>query len=206
MDKRMSSRFGKAIRIFVMKGGTCISLAHTNKHRNRDGKPIYAGTTDIPDDADCVHMMDEAGIDTDTETKTIQFDNIKSRGSVARQVAYRYSISEGLSYRELFDSVEPVDDAEVSSLKQTVELKSDTGLIDVVTACIREGINTKMRLAEAAAEQSGASKRAVLRLVDKYSGNDPDKHRWNFQVLERGAKKYCLLTPDTAVTDPVIEP
>jgi hypothetical protein len=206
MDKRMSSRFGKAIRNFVMRGGTCISLAHTNKHRNSDGKPVYAGTTDIIDDADCAYLMYEVGIDADAETKTIQFENIKSRGSVARQVAYRYSISEGLSYRDLFDSVKPVDDTEVSSLKQTVELESDTGLIDVVTACIREGINTKMRLAEAASERSGASKRAVLRLIDKYSGGDPDKHLWNFQVHERGAKKYCLLTPDTTVTDHVVKP
>ncbi len=206
MDKRMSSRFGKAIRNFVMKGGTCISLAHTNKHRNSDGKPIYAGTTDIIDDADCAYLMYEIGIDVDAETKTIQFENIKSRGSVAKQVAYRYSISEGLSYPVLFDSVEPVDDAELSSLEQSVELESDIGLIEVVTACIREGIDTKMRLAEAASERSGASKRAVLRLLDKYSGSDPDKHLWNFQVHERGAKKYCLLTPDTTVTDHVVKP
>jgi len=46
MDKRMSSRFSSVIRQFVLRGGTCISLAHTNKHRNSDGKPVYAGTTD----------------------------------------------------------------------------------------------------------------------------------------------------------------
>jgi hypothetical protein len=206
MDKKMSSRFGKVIRRFVLHGGTCISLAHTNKHRNSDGKPVYAGTTDIIDDADCVYLMYEVGIDVDAKTKTIIFENVKSRGNVARQASYRYSITEGMFYRELFDSVEPVDDTELVTLKQSVELKSDAEVIDAITQCICEGINTRMKLAAAVAKRSGVSKRAALQLLDKYSGSDPDKHRWNFQVRERGAKQYCLLTPDTAVSDLVVNP
>jgi len=203
MDKRMSSRFGTAIRSFVMKGGTCISLAHTNKHRNSDGKPIYAGTTDIIDDADCAYLMYEVGKDVDDETKTIIFENVKSRGNVARESSYRYSITEGLHYGDILNSVESVDDTELITLKQTGELRSDTGVIDAITQCIREGIDSKMRLAVAAAKRSGISKRAVLRVIDKYTGSDPSRHRWNFQVQERGAKKYCLLIPDTTGSDPV---
>jgi hypothetical protein len=203
MDKRLGSRFGKAIRKFVMKGGTCISLAHTNKHRTSDGKPIYAGTTDIIDDADCAYLMYEVGIDVDAETKTILFENVKSRGNVARQASYRYSITEGLSYREMFDTVAPIDDTELVTLKQSGELRSDTEVIDAITQCIREGIDSKMRLAVAAAKRSGISKRAVLRLIDKYTGSDPNRHRWNFQVRERGTKTYRLLIPDTTGSDPV---
>ena len=86
MDKRLSSRFSHAIRQFVMRGGTCISLAHTNKHRNSDGKPVYAGTKDIIDDADCAYLMYEINLDVDARTKTVLFENIKARGNVARQV------------------------------------------------------------------------------------------------------------------------
>lgn len=203
MSKRQSRTFGKHVRLFVMKGGTIVVLAHTNKYRDSEGKPIYAGTSDLVEDFDCAYLMYEVGTDIDAETKTIQFENIKSRGNVARQANYRYSIAEGLSYRELIDSVEPVDGTELSSLKQAVELEADAKVIDAITQCILDGIEVKMQLADAAAKQLGISKRAALRILDKYCGSDSDKHQWNFKVHERGAKKYYLLNPIPTGTDPV---
>ncbi len=58
-----------------------------------------------------------------------------------------------------------------------------------------------MILAETVAERSGISKRGALKIIDKYTGSDPEKHRWDFKVHERGAKKYQLLDPITADTD-----
>jgi hypothetical protein len=202
MDKRLSSRFSHAIRQFIMRGGTCISLAHTNKHRNSDGKPVYAGTTDIIDDADCAYLMYEINLDVDAGTKTVLFENIKARGNVARQVAYRYSIAEGRSYREMLDSVEPVDDIEASSLQHAAEIESDAQTLDAITECIREGIITKMRLAITAAKRSSVSKRIALRLIEKYTGSNPEIHRWTYTVGDRGAKKYRLLDSIPAGTDP----
>ena len=202
MDKRLASRFSYAMRQFILRGGTCISLAHTNKHRNSDGKPVYAGTTDIVDDADCAYLMYEVNIDVDTETKTILFENIKARGNVARQVAYRYSIAEGLSYREMLDSVAPVDDIEASSLQQSAERESDVHTLDAIAECIREGIDTKMRLAITAAKRSGVSKRTALKIIEKYTGTNPDMHRWMYAVGKPGAKKFRLLNSITTGTDP----
>ena len=53
MDKGSSSEFGSLVRNFVMKGGSVIALAHTNKNPGADGKPIHAGTSDIVEDFDC---------------------------------------------------------------------------------------------------------------------------------------------------------
>ena len=55
MDKHASTEFSKVIRRFVMKGGTCISLAHVNKNTGADGRPVYAGTSDVLEDADCAY-------------------------------------------------------------------------------------------------------------------------------------------------------
>lgn len=202
MDKRLASRFSNVIRKFVLRGGTCISLAHTNKHRNRDGKPVYAGTTDIIEDADCAYLMYEINLDVDAGTKTVLFENIKARGNIARQVAYRYNIVEDLSYREMLDSVEMVDDIELSSLQQAAEVESDAQTLNAITECIREGIDTKMRLADTAAKRSGVSKRTALKLIEKYTGSNPEKHRWRYTVGERGAKTYRVLHSITAGTDP----
>lgn len=203
MSKRQGRAFGRHIRLFVMKGGTIIVLSHTNKHRDSEGKPIYAGTSDIVEDFDCAYIMYEVGINADAESKTILLENIKNRGNVARQASYRYSIAEGLSYGELIDSVEPVDGTELSSLKQVAELEADAKVIAAITQCILDGIDIKMQLADASAKQSGVSKRAALKIIEKYTGSDPNVHSWNYEVHERGAKKYRLLDPITTGTDPV---
>ena len=205
MDKRKSTEFSKVIRRYVMQGGTCIILAHTNKKLGSDGTPVYAGTSDILEDADCAYTLQVISA-ADTPEKVVSFVNIKRRGNVSQRAAYTYSNKEGLSYSDLFDSVKPVDDTELASLKQAAELESDAEIIDAVIACIQGGINTKIKLAEAVAERSGISRRAANKIIEKYSGSDPDKHRWNFQVRERGAKEYCLLTPDSADSDLVGTP
>jgi hypothetical protein len=203
MSKREGRKFGKYVRRFVINGGTVIVLAHTNKYRDSEGKPIYAGTTDIVEDFDCAYLLYEVGIDADTETRTVQFENIKNRGKVARQICYRYSIAEDVTYREILDSVEPIDQTEADSLKQASELESDSPVIEAIAQCIGEGINTKIALAQAAAKRSGASKRTALRILEKYTGSDPERHQWDYAVHERGAMKYRLLTPIKAGTDPV---
>jgi hypothetical protein len=205
MDKRTCTRFTNVIRQFVMRGGTCLSLAHTNKYRNRAGRPIYAGTTDVIDDSDCVYLMYEAAIDADAELETVVFENIKARGNVARRVAYRYSVAHGLSYREILDSVERVDDMGTPSLHQDVPLAGcDARVIETIVECIGEGIDTKMSLAETAAKRSGVSRRTALRIIENYSGSNPEVHRWNFAVGDRGAKKFQLLDSITAATDPTV--
>ena len=56
MDKGAASKFSKIMRRFVLKGGTVIALAHTNKKPGPDGKPVYGGTSDIVDDCDCAYI------------------------------------------------------------------------------------------------------------------------------------------------------
>jgi hypothetical protein len=200
MDKRKSTEFSKVIRRFVMQGGTCIILAHTNKNLGSDGTPVYAGTSDILEDADCAYTLQVIS-DADAPEKVVSFVNIKRRGNVCHRAAYTYSNEEGLSYSDLFDSVKSVDDTELVSLKQSEELRSDAEVIDAVIACIQGGINTKIKLAEAVAERSSVSRRAANKIIEKYAGTDPAMHKWTYSVQGRGAKVFCLLAPDTAVSD-----
>jgi hypothetical protein len=93
-------------------------------------------------------------------------------------------------------------------LKRAADVKSDVQIIEAIEGCIREGIDSKMRLVDTVAERAGCSKRSVLKVVEKYAGNDPATHRWSFSVQERGAKVFSLLerpsgSPDgTALTIP----
>lgn len=193
MDKRKASLFGEVIRRFVLKGGTVIALAHVNKKVGSDGKPVYAGTTDIIDDADCAYVLDLISTDDATKTRVVEFENKKKRGNVASRVAYSYSIEDGLSYQELMATVCHVDEKNLSLAKQSEEVKADSEIIEAVAACISKGGFTKMRLRDAVSESIGISKLAAVRVIEKYEGKDPEKHWWTFTVKARGAKVYFLL-------------
>jgi hypothetical protein len=161
MDKKMSSDFGSLTREFIAKGGTMIALAHVNKKRGDDGKPIYAGTSDIVDDSDCAWVLDI--LSEENDIRTVQFENQKSRGGVGRQVAYRYSIAEDLGYLDILASVEPVDDTEADALRTAVAQvsKQDQELIQAVADCIRDGITSKTKLIAEVVKNSGSSRRPV---------------------------------------------
>ena len=195
MDKRISSGFGKLIRRFVLRGGTCLALAHTNKRRNADGEPIYAGTSDIIEDFDCAYLAYEIGLDQVSETKTILFRNKKSRGNVRREVCFQYSVQDSLSYRDLLASIAEVSDEEIESRSRRRKLESDLELIEIVRESIQGGTNTKMSLAAKLMQEAHCSKRNAIRILEEYEGSDPELQFWQFRVGPRGAKIYHLLKP-----------
>ncbi len=193
MDKSMLREFGEVIRMFISQGGTIIALAHVNKKRDADGKAIYAGTSDIIDDADCVYVLDT--LDEAGGIKTVEFENKKNRGRVASRAAYSYIIEDGISYLELLSSITTVDDIAASDLRAVSAEKSvnDAAPIEIIKDCIGEGVNSKMKMASEASERSGVSKRAVLQTIERFTGDDPSQHHWNFKVVARGAKQFYIL-------------
>lgn len=192
MDKRTSAMFGRVMRRFILKGGTAIMLAHTNKAPDASGRPIYSGVADIVEDMDCCYVLrviSERG----APEKVVEFENMKRRGDVTQRVAFAYSGIDGLTYRQLLDSVRRVDGIEIVSLAQAADRRADQDAIQVVQACIKEGFIQRMALAGAIRQRTGCSRQGALDLIDRYSGTDRDKHFWTFKTGERGAKLYSLL-------------
>lgn len=198
MDKTKSSHFTKIIRRFVLKGGTIIALAHTNKNAGADGKPVYGGTTDIVDDFDCAYTI-ALGLSQSNDEKVVVFENIKRRGNNPTRVAFRYSIESDLSYAVLLSSVEKLDDAQAVTVAHKPK-EDDTKIVAAIEQCITQSINSKMILADAAAKIAGTSKRSALSAIERYTGDDPAVHKWKFAVRERGAKVFTLLDHSTPPT------
>ncbi len=200
MNKDKSAAFASFIRRFVMKGGTVVALAHTNKNPGADGKPVFAGTTDIVDNFDCAYTLAAVSQQHDADRKVVVFENFKRRGNVALTASYSYASGPSSSYSDLLLSVEEVSPEQLRPIRQAADLLNDDSVIKVVARCISEGINSKMSLRNAAAERANVSRQAVLTVIEKYTGGDPAVHRWTFAVGERGAKIYALLskaTPDS---------
>ncbi len=199
MDKSKGSSFGKVVRRFIIKGGTLIALAHTNKNPGGNGKPKFGGTSDIVDDCDCAYTL--APVSSESGTKVVEFENFKRRGDVAQTAAYSYTCENGASYNEILLSVTRVADDLIEPIKQAEQLRSDAEVITAVTSCINEGVNTKMKLAEDVAARAGVSKKSALHIIEKYTGIDPVLHRWKFEVRERGAKVFILLDQPSELPD-----
>jgi hypothetical protein len=193
MSKQASTEFGKLMRAFEMRGGTVVVLGHTNKRPRADGKLDYAGTADILQDADCAYIISETAVDPDTQTRTVTFENIKSRGDVARQASFRYSIAEGVDYITLLDSVECLEDAEAAGVREAAQARNDAPLMEVVRSSIEAGDNLRMALLAKMREVTSCPRNRAEQVLDRYTGDNPDRHHWNFRVGAKGAKEYYLL-------------
>jgi primase-like protein/bifunctional DNA primase/polymerase-like protein/AAA domain-containing protein len=200
MSKKASREYGIIIRNFISKGSTVIVLAHTNKNLGSDGKPIYAGTSDSLDDTDCAYTLRVIDTDSSSETKTVEFENIKNRGSVVSRAAYQYSTLQGLSYEELIDSVEQVEN-QTAELLQDDQLKQDLAIIEAIKEHITSGTNKKLELISATATSTGSSKRSIQKLIEDRTGDDILVHDWNFNRVERGAQVFFLLEPPIETDD-----
>lgn len=192
MNKDESREFAGVVRRFCLKGGTVIALHHANKNPGSDGKVKYTGTTDIVDDFDCAYTLQTVS-QGDATQRVVEFSNFKRRGDVAMSAGYSYTLERGASYSEILASVQEVNPDQLEPIKQAAALQSDAVVIAAIESCIAEGITSKMKLADAAAERTKVSKRAAMQVLEKYTGDDTGKHRWKFVVRDRGAKVFELL-------------
>jgi hypothetical protein len=174
MSKQASTEFGKLMRAFEMRGGTVIILGHTNKKPKADGKLDYAGTADILQDADCAFIISETAVDPDAQTRTVTFENIKSRGDVARQASFRYSIAEGVDYLTLLESVECLEDEEAANVREAAQARNDAPLIEVVRSSIEAGDNLRMALLAKMRELTSCARSRAEQVLDRYTGDNPE--------------------------------
>lgn len=193
MDKRKNSEFTGLMRQFVLKGGTVIALGHVNKKRSDKGKSTYAGTSDLLDDVDCGFIIDEVQVDRAEQRRIVEFQRIKGRGRVAEKVAFSYSVEDDQSYLELLGSVEEVDPASLEPIQYIAAMHAERPLIEAIEASIRAGQNAKMQIITGVSRATRISQRNVGSALERYTGEDPAKHRWTYQVGDRGAKLYVLL-------------
>ena len=193
MNKAQSSRFTSVCRQFVTAGGTILALGHINKRRGEDGKAIHAGTTDFLDDFDAGYLIDDVPQGQDAGTRTVRFERLKSRGGGVESAAYSYASEDGLSYGERLASIQPVNPNDLDCLPPQQAKASEAELISCIEQCITDGVNTKLKLRDAAAAKAKVSKRSVLMLIDRYTGEDPALHRWTFKRVSHGAMLFRLL-------------
>lgn len=190
MDKRAMADFTAAMRRFVMKGGTVIALAHTNKHASPNGRPVYAGTSDMVDDFDCAYTLQALPRDPGGTENFVELKNFKRRGGVADQAIYSYSLHD--DYAQLLRSVREVSAEEQAQVQQQAQLARDADVIAAIKVAIQGGDVKRMTLLKAARIDAQVSRNEAEQVLDRYAGDDPKQHLWQFSVVAHGAKVYRL--------------
>lgn len=190
MDKRAMAEFTNAMRRFVLKGGTVVALAHTNKHGTANGRPIYAGTSDMVDDFDCAYTLQALPKEPGVTESFVELKNFKQRGGVADQAIYSYSRHDG--YAQLLASVREVSSEEQAKVQQQAQFARDADVIAAIKTAIQGGDVKRMELLKTARMEAQVSRSEADRVLDRYTGDDPKQHLWQFSVVAHGAKVYRL--------------
>jgi len=197
MRKDKSSDFGVVMRSFVSHGGTVIGLGHVNKHKSAEGKSVYGGTSDIADDADCYYMIEE--LQSTAKTKTIRFENHKSRGDVDKVATFTYTNEKVSNYQELLDSIQTMSEAEAEALAQinnmNKRIERNNEVIDAAVAAISDGIVKKTELVNHLKRTTTASKHQILDVLEQHTGANYSRgHRWTCSKGDKNVHVYSLIT------------
>ena len=199
MDKTEGTKFGKVARQFTQAGGTLIGLAHTNKHRDEEGKSVYSGTTDIADDCDCVYVVELLDDDRVSGKRVIQFRNEKQRGDVALEKSFSYIRKEGITYADLLNSVSVVDEKTAKQEKELARKKkqyyADKFVIDtIIETTSRESLDLT-ELITFISRETGKGQGKCREIVYRYKGEEFDDFTfWRFEVGPHNRKRLKLLS------------
>jgi hypothetical protein len=198
MNKNEAADFGAVLREFSLKGGTVIGLAHVNKHRNEDGKPVYQGTTDLKDDADCTYILDITN-DGD-EYRTVTFTNDKNRGDVAREVTYRYLSKPSASWDEKYLSIKTVGEDEMDRMKAQIEsdrrLEKNADCIDAIISALSSGPLNQSGVLQQVDSENGISRKTTRAVLKAHCG--PKNHYGQFWTEKKGEKNASLFSLNMA--------
>lgn len=202
MDKKSASNFGVLAREFVQAGGTLILLAHVNKHK-KDGEPIYGGTSDIVDDADCVYTFNK--ISEDNGIHTVEVKNKKARGDVASIKCFQYTRVRGRPYQALLDSVKELPSDEVETIRSNAKalnsLNENSVLIKTIQDVIRKGKGgwTKGQVVKEVNQQVQVGIHKIRAVIQLHEGDSyVDHYRWT-NITEGNAYKYVLVSPPSEI-------
>jgi hypothetical protein len=199
MDKKASSAFMSTCRKLTSAGGSIIALAHTNKHKDAEGKAIPAGTSDVMDDCDCAYVMStvEEQQVADGVRRFVEFKRQKSRGPTVDEALYSYVVFEEADYERMFNSVKLIEGTEADELRAAVarqhELALDQELIKDITALLSgsEGMLQKELLA-VLHENGPYSRRHVIQCLKRWSCTVEEGGLWKIQRGEKNSYTYIL--------------
>lgn len=168
----------KLLRSITAKGATIVTLGHTNKYKNSDGKPIYEGTGDLRSDFDeLIYLIPEFHTDGSI---TVSTDPDKKRGNfqpITFEIDHKRNVSLSDSYIDVSAKVQEENQKE-----------KDSPTIELITESIKSGDFTEAKIVEHC-KNHGVGWRTVRGVLSRYVGK-----LWTLEfAFQNNAKQYFLI-------------
>ena len=172
MQKARMKEFMSMLRRLCVKGATFVLLAHTNKHKDFEGKPVFEGVGDVR--ADCDEMIYLIPTDNTDGTKTITTQPDKVRGKF-EGIAFSIGPDRSVS---LTGYVDPAT---------AQQQKRDESIIRTVMDALSAGITIQKNIVDQC-RTAGHGKNEILRVLERHS--DPDSGLWSRSKGDHNAWVY----------------
>jgi hypothetical protein len=189
MNKSKAKQFNSLLRTLTTKGITVICLAHTNKHDDKDGKPIFEGTGDLRNDFDeLIYLIPVLNPDG---TTTVSTKKDKTRADI-RDVSFIITAD-----REIRLLDHHVDTLAINEYQKN--LADDQAVIGFILEHISPISKTATELRAIAIEEKVSYSRNRLDTVlRRYSaGRSPDP-KWTASPASTIGFKYGVIDPEYA--------
>lgn len=164
------------------KGMTIILLGHTNKHKDKEGKPMFEGTGDVRADVDeLIYLTPQKHPDG---SMTVTTDPDKIRGTI-KPVTFKIDADRNVTLAD-----EVVNTARANIIEQ--EFKKDKTNVSHILEAIESGSKTQKDILDYCKDK-GIGARIVKDLLTKYSddsSNDLPK-QWK---SEKGARNSLIFS------------
>lgn len=168
----------KLLRSLTAKGLTIILLAHTNKYKDTEGKPVFEGTGDIRADADeLIYLIPQKHPDG---SMTVSTDPNKVRGDFA-PVTFNITRDRRVTRAEVY-----VDTATERMHEERYQI--DAPDIRVILDAIEAGVHKQAEIIEHC-KAHRISKRTALRVLNTYASGK--RRQWTAERgMERNTVRY----------------
>jgi archaellum biogenesis ATPase FlaH len=183
MNKKRNKEVLALLRSLTGKGATIILLAHTNKYKDAEGKPIYEGTGDIRSDCDeLIYLIPQKHPDN---SLTVSTEPDKVRGTF-KPITFEISPDRKVSKAPVY-----VDTA--AAARARAEYQEDLPDIEVILEALNADKHKQSEIVEHCKGHK-ISKRTTLKVLRRYALEGPHQ-QWNEQrALQHNTVLYHRLS------------
>jgi archaellum biogenesis ATPase FlaH len=185
MQKSRAKEFNNILRALTTKGLTVICLAHTNKYKDADGRPVFEGTGDLRNDCDELIYLNPVTNPDGTKTVTTDYDKVRAD---IENVSFKI-----LPNRSVVVLPTTVDT--VALAKEQKTLVEDAELIEFISFHLQEFSKSKPELIKLAKDAGiEANRRVVERVVEQYCQGKAIYPKWRRVRNHPNGYKFLGLT------------
>jgi hypothetical protein len=173
----------QTMRKLSARGMTIVLVAHTNKHKDSDGKTVYEGTGDLRADVDELIYLDpienpEGGLTISTRPDKVR--------AIFEPLTFELDADRNVSLKEKFVDV-PIQ------LAQQKKLSKDLDIIEIITDAIHASMHKQADIISYCKAEGGFGEHRIRRVLREYS--KPPNRRWIAKKqLQNNAYRYQLVS------------